>query len=133
VVRKKTIKQKIKVWGFSRFNFLKKMIPPTLLNKFYKLVSTSDYAFASKEHRAILRKITNYDLSPELKRIDCPSLVVWAERDEAITNNSKFMVEEMKNAQLRVIYGAGHNMYLEKQEELGVIINNFLKNGITTN
>lgn len=132
-IRKRTLKQKVKVCVFSGFSFLKKIIPPVLLDKIYKLISTSDYHKASDKHKEILKKITRYDQSRRIGEIECPSLIIWGERDRSIPFMGKFLVEKIKKSRLRVIYGAGHNLHLEKAEELGLIINKFLKNGSTFN
>lgn len=127
IIRKKGLKVRAKIWLFSKFGILKKIIPKGILRKIYGLVSTADYMEAGSQHREVLKKIVNYDLSDQLHKIKCKVLNIWGDRDESIPYAGKEITKNIKDCQLRVIYKSGHNIHLSKPEELAQIINRFLK------
>jgi len=126
VVRNKSLRQKIKVWFYGQFKFVKAILPKKIVEFIYSKISSSDYCSASEEKREILKKINNYHLIKDLDKIKCPTLIVWGEKDKEIPDTGKLLAKNIINGQLKVIYGAGHNMYLEKAEETAQIISDFL-------
>jgi pimeloyl-ACP methyl ester carboxylesterase len=59
-------------------------------------------------------------LDPELHRVEAPTLVVAAERDELCPPRAGAIIAAgIAGARLRVVPGAGHHVALERPEELG--------------
>ncbi len=126
VIRNKTVKQRVKVWFYSQFKPIKAILPKKVVEFIYRKISSSDYYGASEEKREILKKINNYHLVKDLDKIECPTLIVWGENDKEIPNTSKTLASKIPLGRLKIIYGAGHNAYLEKGEEMAQMISNFL-------
>ena len=126
-VRKKTSKQKIKVFIFKKFKSVKKVLPNRLVELLLEWVSSSDYYYASEEHREILKKITSYDLSEKLDKIKVPTRIVWGDKDEIIPFMGKRMVDQMKDAELYVMYGLGHSPHIRSPKELARMLTDRLE------
>lgn len=112
-IRKRTIKQRMKVFVFSNFSNMKTFLPNALIERAIKYVSATDYSASSDEHREILKLITQYDLTDQLSEVQIPVKIYWGDRDEAISYMGKRMVELMDNAELYVLYDSSHNVHIE--------------------
>lgn len=76
---------------------------------------SEDYRKASPIMRACLVKAVNEDLTRLLKEIKQETLLIWGENDTATPmRDAKIMEEQIPNAGLAVINGAGHFCFLEK-------------------
>ncbi|NWF52097.1 MAG: alpha/beta hydrolase [Nitrospirae bacterium] len=63
-----------------------------------------------------------------LNRITIPILGIWGERDNISSpENSKFLTDNIKNAEVRLLSGTGHACYLDKPEEFKMILEDYLK------
>jgi pimeloyl-ACP methyl ester carboxylesterase len=73
--------------------------------------------------RDIFIKTVNEDLTPLLQKILIRTLIIWGEKDNVrpITE-AKIIEKHITNAQLRVVWDAGHSPFLEKPEEFMTII-----------
>lgn len=98
-----------------------------------------EYLFSLKSsggRRAALRMIRNLKanepfLDDCLKRIQCPSLLVYADNDAFFPLTSGNRLAQMMNgAEFRVLQNCGHFMHEEKYQEFNAIVCSFLK-GIT--
>lgn len=127
VIRDKGLKQRAKNWLYGQFGFVKKILPAKVIDWIYKKVSSSDYHLASLEKREILKKINKYHLKDKLNNIVCPTLIIFGEMDREINFDGKYLAKNIEKAKLRIIYGGGHNMYLENKDELANTIGGFLK------
>ncbi len=121
-IRQKTKKQKIKIFIYHQFNFLKKILPQLFLNLLIKQVSSADYSNSSPQHRSILKKIVNQDLTSLLKKISVPTTIIWGDQDKEIPYQGKFLAENIPHSQLTILYGADHNPHLLKPEKLSSAI-----------
>lgn len=76
-----------------------------------------DYKTAG-EMRKIFVKVVSEDLRPLFGAIQCPTLVVWGEKDMLLpVSDAKIIHEGIKNSVLRIVWGANHWPYLEKLED----------------
>lgn len=121
-IRQKTKKQKIKIFIYHQFKFLKKILPHFFLNLLIKQISSTDYFNSSPQHRSILKKIVNQNLAPLLKKISTPTTIIWGDQDKEIPYQGKFLAENIPHSQLVVLYGANHNPHLLKPEKLSSAI-----------
>lgn len=102
---------------------LKPYMPKMLVN----VVSTStDYGAASPTQREILKRLIRFSVEPLLPMITVPTLCVWGENDKETLGVPKILAHTIPNGRLRIVYDVGHNVYLEKPQELFRIMTHFL-------
>ena len=98
-----------------------------LRRKIYKYIGADDYV-ATPWLTETFVKVKNEDLSEEMKKISCPTFLIWGENDtdtpvgfgqrmHALISNSKFLI--LKNA--------GHFGFLDKPEEFVSALFEFIK------
>ena len=118
---------------------------PPLKTKFYKLIKrikslswlekilknkigSQDYKNASPIMRGILVKVINENLSECAKKIKCPTLLIWGDLDTAVPIKRAYELEKMiKDSAVIVYQGATHYAYLEKINQISIVLNNFFK------
>lgn len=92
-----------------------------------KNVGSSDYRNASEVMRGVLVKAVNYDLTEFVKKIECPTLLVWGDLDTAVPYKRAYELQNLIKDSGVVLYnGATHYAYLERLPELIVVLDNFL-------
>lgn len=75
-----------------------------------------------------LRDLTEINAIEVLKDIDVPCLIIAGRKDRLISyKNSLFMQSKLQRSQLEVIDSAGHMLFIEKEQQLIQIIDNFLR------
>mgnify|MGYP005856109207 CR=1 FL=1 len=123
VIRRKTLKKEIlkKV-----AKFFKKI--PFLRKIFYQFFIKSDYPATQGVMRQTYLKVIREDLSPLLKKISVPTLIIWGEKDKITPlADAYFIKREIKNSQLEIIPNVGHAIHKEAREILVEKISQFLK------
>ena len=89
-------------------------------------VGSEDYKKASEIMRGVLVKTVNTDLSEYAKKINCPTLLIWGSMDEAVPVKRAYELEKLiKDAGVVVYEGATHYAYLERINDIYVVLNNF--------
>ena len=69
-----------------------------------------------------------YSLSQEIAQIDVPTLILWGRQDRVLgTDSAERFCRDIKNSKLIWIEECGHAGHLEKHEEIGDRIVEFLK------
>ena len=101
------------------------------LNKFEgfakKHIGSTDYKNASPIMREILVNTVNEDLSECAKKIACPTLLIWGDRDtEAPLEDAQDLEKIMKDAGLVVYEGGTHYTYLEFINPICNVIKTFI-------
>ena len=92
-----------------------------------RLIGSKDYNNASKIMRGVLVKTVNYNLEEDVKKIKAPTLLVWGDLDEAVNVSRAYELNKLINNSGVVIYnGATHYAYLERINELVIVLDNFL-------
>lgn len=111
----------------SLFKTLKKVKIFSPLVKYMKNHTGSvDYRNASPMMKDILVKTVNEDLSECAKKIKCPSLLIWGDKDEAVPlNEANELKDLIKDSELIVLPGT-HYCYLENLDKIVNILNNFI-------
>lgn len=100
----------------------------SLLNKLYRLVGSKDYQEQTGLMRATLVKIVNEDLRDLLSQIIAPTLLIWGEDDKDVPlSYAEIMRQEIKDAVLVVLKGAGHFSYLDRFSDFCVIVKRFFE------
>lgn len=89
-------------------------------------VGSTDYKMASEIMRGVLVKTVNTDLSDYAKKITCPTLLIWGSMDEAVPIKRAYELEKMiKDSGVIVYEGATHYAYLERINEVILVLDNF--------
>jgi len=129
IVHKKKMSYYIKIYSFK---LLKKLFSLPILKKYkHKALNrfgSSDYKNADPMMKQILVKLVNEDLRQEMKKISCPTLLVWGTEDYVTPIiDAYIMKEHLKDSGLVKIEGAGHFSYLENMHLFLSVLNVFLK------
>lgn len=101
-----------------------------LQNALFRFIPESMFRQAGFEKKDFLRlcgSMMELDLSASLSRITCPVLVVCGEKDAANRKASAELAGAVKNAELRVIGGAGHEVNIDAPEALAEALQDFYK------
>ena len=116
VIRKKTFKNQLLKF-ISRFfkirnSFLRKL--------FYR---KSDYLSVQGTMKEVYLKVIKEDLSDILSEVQVSTLIIWGEKDNITPLSDAYKINnKIKNSQLEIISGVGHNLHLEAPEELAETI-----------
>ncbi|MFH0792356.1 MAG: alpha/beta hydrolase [bacterium] len=96
---------------------------------FYRFIlRKKDYFEARGIMKEVLKRVIEEDMTPLLKDIKIPTLIVWGERDKMTPlEDGYLMSREIVGSLIRIIPQAGHAVNLERPEELAEIIINYLK------
>lgn len=101
-------------------DFLRKIFYLYILRK-------PDYYKAKGHLKETFQKIIEEDLTPLLKEIKIPVLVIWGEQDKITPlENALLMKNEIKFSQLEVLSNIGHTPHLENPELLAQKIKSFV-------
>ena len=93
-----------------------------------KHIGSTDYRNASPIMRQILVEHVNYDITEEVKKIKCPTLIVWGTNDEEVDISRAYELESLINDAGLVVYeGCTHYAYLENLNQTIKVINSFLR------
>lgn len=89
-------------------------------------VGSTDYKNASEIMRGVLVKTVNTDLSDYAKKITSPTLLIWGSMDEAVPVKRAYELEKLiKDSGVIVYEGATHYAYLERINEVVLVLENF--------
>lgn len=133
IIPKRTANYYIKVYSFKLLKkiylaFTPKNRRKEVLERFYNKHGSADYKDADGIMRKIMVKVVNDNLRCHLKEINLPVLLIWGEKDDATPlYMAKIMEQEIPDAGLVVLEGAGHYSYVDEFNTFKVVINSFLK------
>ncbi|PWL45584.1 MAG: alpha/beta hydrolase [Clostridiales bacterium] len=98
------------------------------VEKRVKNAGSSDYQQLSGTMRQTFVKVVNQNLTPYLKKIQAPSLLIYGENDQDTpVRYGKIMEKEIKDAGLVVLKNAGHFSYLDQYPHYISIVKVFLE------
>jgi len=113
----KTLKTLKKVPGLNKFEEFAK-----------KHIGSTDYRNASPTMRRILVEHVNYDITEEVKKINCPTLIVWGTNDMEVDISRAYELESLiKDAGLVVYEGCTHYAYLENLDQTIRVMGSFVR------
>lgn len=116
-IRTKVLKKLKKVPGLNKLEEFAK-----------KHIGSTDYKNASGIMREILVKHVNLDITEDVKKITCPTLIIWGNNDECVpVSDGKLLEKLIKDSGLIVFEGCTHYAYLERLDQLIRILNEFFK------
>ena len=90
-------------------------------------MGSTDYRNASGVMRNILVGHVNLDIKEDVKKIKCPTLLIWGTNDEAVSIERAYELEKLiKDAGLVVYEGCTHYAYLERLGQTINVLKSFL-------
>ena len=119
IMPKRSFRQKMKI---RRYKILKKIVNigwvykicPELIDEWKSKQGSADYRNASPMMRQCMVKAVNEDLTHLLSGIKQETLLIWGDKDTATPiADAKRMEEQIPNAGLAVMPGAGHFCFLD--------------------
>jgi len=95
---------------------------------FYRFVlRQTDYLKARGVMKETFKKVIREDLTPLLKKITAPTLIVWGEKDKMTPIKDAYLIKQkIKNSKLE-IFDCGHSPHLDMEDVLVKTILDFLK------
>lgn len=133
LIPKKSAKQKFRA---KSFKFIKwcltlpvvKNHSQGLLEKARNHYGSADYNAAPEVLRKTMVSLVNTDLRDILHKINCPTLLIWGDKDTATPLSDAKIIESLiKDAGLCVLEGTGHYSFCEKPYEAHAILRSFIK------
>ncbi len=123
--KKKITKETLKVKIYKSI----KKIPGLkwLENYVKKHVGSTDYKNASEMMRKILVNHVNLDLSEDVSKIKCPTLLIWGTNDDAVPIEDGYELEKMiSNCGIVVYEGCTHYAYIERLNQTIRVLDSFI-------
>ena len=79
-----------------------------------KHIGSTDYKNASEMMRKVLVEHVNLDISENIKKINCPTIIIWGTNDQAVPLTDAYTLEKLiKDAAVIEYEGCTHYAYLE--------------------
>lgn len=82
----------------------------------------------SKAYWKATKSLINWNITNELDKINCPTLIVGAEFDYFPVQQKKLLASRIKNAQLKIIHDSRHGTPLDQPEIFNQVVSDFLQN-----
>lgn len=91
-----------------------------------KHIGSVDYRNASPIMRQILVEHVNLDITEHVKKIKCPTLIIWGTNDEAVDIEDAYLLEKLIKDSGVVIYeNCTHYAYLERLGQTIKVLESF--------
>ena len=91
-------------------------------------MGSTDYRNASPMMRDILVRHVNTDITENVKKINCPTIIIWGTNDAAVPIEDAYELETLiKDSAVIPYEGCTHYAYLERLNQTVSIIQNFIK------
>lgn len=92
-----------------------------------KYIGSEDYRNASPMMRDILVKTVNLDITNEVSKIKCPTLMIWGTEDQAVPIEEAYELENLISDSGVVVYeGCTHYAYLERLGQTIQVLKSFI-------
>ena len=119
-----SLKTKLKIL---RYKFLKKLKKMGLIKRDLSNFGSDDYKAMPEALKPVFNRVINEDLSPYLKDIECPTLLVWGKYDkDTPLYMAKKMKKNIKDCAI-ITFEGGHFAYLKNAEKFNIITKEFLQ------
>ena len=93
-----------------------------------KHMGSTDYRNASPMMRDILVNHVNTDITENVKKIKCPTIIIWGTNDAAVPIADAYELEQLiKDSAVIPYEGCTHYAYLERLGQTSSIIKSFIK------
>lgn len=92
-----------------------------------KHIGSTDYRNSSGIMRQILVNHVNYDITDKVKKIKCPTLLIWGTMDQAVDIEDAYELEKLiDNCGLVTYEGCTHYAYLERFDQTIRVLRSFI-------
>ena len=99
-----------------------------IANIIKKYIGSNDYKNASEIMRGVLVKSINLDMINDIRKIKCPTLLIWGTLDTAVPVSRAYELNNLIDSSKVIVYeGATHYAYLEKLDDVIENINDFIR------
>lgn len=82
-------------------------------------------SFAKSQFIQLCSSMMHLDLSTKLSRISCPTLILYGSRDRANQQACTELAQLLRQAELCIVAGAGHELNREAPEKLAPLLQKF--------
>lgn len=127
IIRTRGLLTKVKIFIAKIFKPIKQIVPISLVSQIHEKIA-HDYSHSDDYQKSVLRQILKYNLGTKLHLIKVPTEIIWGSEDKVIPYVGKYLVENISDARLHVIYGCGHLPHLTHVNKTAQILNNILSN-----
>ncbi len=97
-------------------NFLFRFMPKSMFEQM---------GFGKSDFLNLCKTMMELDYSNSLQKISCPVLVVYGEKDDANKKASVDLAAILKDAELQVVKGSGHEVNMDAPEKLAELLQTF--------
>lgn len=84
-------------------------------------------AFDKKDTFALGNSMKSLDFGGRVQNIKCPTLIICGKKDNANMKSAYFLVQNIKNAELKIIENAGHVVNEEAPKALAKILDEYYR------
>ncbi len=92
-----------------------------------KHIGSTDYRNASPIMRQVMVNSVNHDMTSDVSKITCPTLIIWGTLDEAVPLERAYELEKLIDDAAVIEYeGCTHYAYLERLSQTVNILNSFI-------
>lgn len=92
-----------------------------------KHIGSTDYRNASDIMRKVMVNSVNHDMTEDVKKIKCPTIIIWGSLDEAVPLERAYELEKLIDDAAVIVYdGCTHYAYLENLSQTINILDNFI-------
>ncbi|KYG78735.1 proline iminopeptidase-family hydrolase [Roseivirga echinicomitans] len=109
-----------------RISFRPQMYDTMNLNKL-NLYAPEDYMQRSQIFGLLGPDLTDFNLYSDLKKINCPTLILYGSEEPAASLHAQRMTESFPNGQLSIIQKSGHFPFIENPSTFNKEIKEFLR------
>ncbi|KYG81881.1 proline iminopeptidase [Roseivirga ehrenbergii] len=109
-----------------RISFRPQMYDTTNLSKL-KLFVPQDYMQRSQVFGLLGSDLTDFNLYSDLKKITCPTLIIYGSEEPAASLHAEQMTDSFPNGQLSIIQKSGHFPFVENEKQFFATIQSFLE------
>jgi len=121
---------RVRMFKSGRYMAKSSLLPASAKKKLQGWVDrqgSDDYRAASGVMRSTLVKLVNSDARPLLPKLQCPTLLIWGDKDDQTPlANAREMERLIPDAGLVVLGGGGHFVYAEQLDHFCRVVDNFL-------
>lgn len=118
----------VKQCKVNHFKFLRWLKKHRIIKRELDNYGSEDYKALPQQMKPVFVRIVNEDLTPLLKDVNCPTLLIWGDKDKSTPlYMAKTMKKTIKDCGLVVFKNSGHFSYLDHHDEFLIIVDEFLK------